>query len=69
VAAAKSALAGVLEGVTSDSLRAAAGWRFADGAEPTGNELLLHAAGHLREHVGQAQLIRDLWLANSREGR
>ena len=25
---------------------------------------LIHGAGHLREHVGQAQLMRDLWLAH-----
>lgn len=35
----------------------------------TGGECLVHAAAHLREHVGQAQLMRDLWLAASREGR
>lgn len=35
----------------------------------SGAECLIHAVGHLREHVGQAQLMRDLWLAASREGR
>ncbi|MEP6872306.1 MAG: DinB family protein [Anaerolineaceae bacterium] len=28
----------------------------------TGVECLIHGIGHLREHVGQAQLMRDLWL-------
>jgi hypothetical protein len=29
----------------------------------TGIECLFRAIGHLREHVGHAQLMRDLWLA------
>ena len=29
----------------------------------TGAEILVNGVGHLREHVGQAQLMRDLWLA------
>lgn len=29
----------------------------------TGAEILVSGVGHLREHVGQAQLMRDLWLA------
>ncbi len=29
----------------------------------TGVECLFRAIGHLREHVGHAQLMRDLWLA------
>ena len=28
----------------------------------TGVGCLIHRIGHLREHVGQAQLMRDLWL-------
>ena len=28
----------------------------------TGVGCLIHGIGHLREHVGQAQLMRDLWL-------
>ena len=31
----------------------------------TGLECLFHALAHLREHVGQAQLMRDLWLARA----
>jgi len=33
----------------------------ADGA--TGTEALFRAAAHLREHVGHAQAVHDLWLA------
>lgn len=29
--------------------------------EPSGMEALFRAVGHLREHVGQVQLMRDLW--------
>lgn len=29
----------------------------------SGRECLFHAVAHLREHVGQSQLMRDLWLA------
>lgn len=32
----------------------------------TGARCLVHAIGHLREHVGQAQLTRDLWRAQQR---
>ncbi|MGH2607963.1 MAG: DinB family protein [Tepidiformaceae bacterium] len=31
----------------------------------TGAEILVNGVGHLREHVGQAQLMRDLWLARN----
>jgi hypothetical protein len=33
--------------------------------ERTGVDWLFRATAHLREHVGQAQLNRDLWLARS----
>ncbi len=29
----------------------------------SGREILINGIGHLREHVGQAQLMRDIWLA------
>ena len=43
-----------------------------DDAEPddgarTGASCLVHAASHLREHVGQVALTRDLWLARRTE--
>lgn len=43
-------------------------WVEESGRRRTGAECLVHAVAHLREHVGQAQLMRDLWLAASREG-
>lgn len=39
-------------------------WPDAPGEAPrSGAVCLVHAVGHLREHVGQVQLMRDLWLA------
>ncbi|MCC6381885.1 MAG: DinB family protein [Dehalococcoidia bacterium] len=40
-----------------------------EGARVTGAECLFRGIGHLREHVGEAQLTRALWMAASREGR
>jgi uncharacterized damage-inducible protein DinB len=31
----------------------------------TGATCLIHGASHLREHIGQAALLRDLWLARA----
>jgi len=53
---------------TDVSLEAAMPWIEDGGRRRSGAECLMHAVGHLREHVGQAQLMRDLWLAASREG-
>ena len=41
---------------------------FNDGPDPiqlTGWEAILRALAHLREHVGEAQLMRDLWKART----
>lgn len=35
------------------------------GLPATGLGCLFHGVAHLREHVGQAQLMRDLWFARS----
>lgn len=35
----------------------------------SGTACLVHGVSHLREHTGQAMLMRDLWWAASREGR
>jgi uncharacterized damage-inducible protein DinB len=70
-AALRSSLAEVesaLGGAEAAALAAPAGWSWPDGGRPTGAELLVHAVAHFREHAGQAALLRDLWLANSREG-
>jgi hypothetical protein len=58
-----------LASASDESLAATMSWAFPDGAPPTGAELLVHAVGHLREHSGQVQMTRDLWLSASREGR
>jgi hypothetical protein len=67
VAAARAALPAALAPVTDASLAAPAAWSWPEGGTPAGAELLIHGAGHLREHVGQVQLMRDLWL--DRHGR
>ena len=46
-----------------------AGTEDNEGNLRTGAACLVHGIGHLREHVGQAMLMRDLWSAASREGR
>jgi hypothetical protein len=53
---------------SEEALLAPAPWSMPDGATLNGAELLFLAVGHVKEHVGHAQIMRDLWLANSREG-
>jgi uncharacterized damage-inducible protein DinB len=50
---------------TEADLTTVVAWPDEDPGEPprTGAHCIVHAAGHLREHVGQVQLMRDLWLA------
>jgi len=47
------------------SLEARISWPSESPSEPErlGVDWLFRATAHLREHVGQAQLTRDLWLA------
>jgi hypothetical protein len=47
----------------ADLLRVAHWPDVNDAPRASGYECLQRAIGHLREHVGQVQLIRDLWLA------
>ena len=58
-----AALSAVFASATEAHLAA----EVAQPADPSmtrsGVECLIHGIGHLREHVGQAQLMRDLWLA------
>ena len=56
-----------LSGGDERALEAVLDWRSEDASEPvhTGVEALLRGLAHLREHVGQAELMRDLWLARS----
>lgn len=58
-----------LEGAEDDALTTALPWTGEEGGLISGAECLFRAIGHLREHVGQAQVVRDLWMAASREGR
>lgn len=48
-------------------LRSMLSWPESDATPRTGAGCLVHAASHLREHVGQAALTRDLWLARATE--
>jgi uncharacterized damage-inducible protein DinB len=49
---------------TEANLTEVVAWPEDRGEAPrSGAVCLVHAVGHLREHVGQIQLMRDLWLA------
>ncbi|MDZ7727149.1 MAG: DinB family protein [Dehalococcoidia bacterium] len=50
---------------SADDLDATCSWPEDPGMTKTGVQCLMHALAHLREHVGQAQLTRDLWLAHA----
>ena len=56
-------LADVMSQGTDSHLTAGIGWPEDQSLKFTGAEALFRSVGHLREHVGQAQLMRDLWLA------
>ena len=66
VAATLATTAANFEHGSDGALAAPASWAWPDGRTPTGAELLVHSAGHLKEHVGQASLLRDLWSATGR---
>ncbi len=63
IAAALPGLEAILAKGGEEALLAPATWAWPTGRTPTGAELLIHAMGHLKEHVGQAGLLRDLWNA------
>ena len=63
IAAALPELEAILAKGDAAALAAPASWAWPGGRTPTGAELLIHATGHLKEHVGQAGLLRDLWKA------
>lgn len=65
---ARGRIAAILADGSEESLAADASWAWPDGRVPTGAELLIHTAGHLSEHGGQVQLLRDLWLAAHPKG-
>jgi hypothetical protein len=58
-------MAAITAGGTEGHLAEMIGWpeEAPDVLTRTGAEILVNGVGHLREHVGQAQLMRDLWLA------
>jgi hypothetical protein len=57
-------LEAALNSATPDDLERVAAWPdLPDAPRASGHECLQRAIGHLREHVGQVQLTRDLWLA------
>lgn len=58
-----AALADVMSQGTDSHLTARIEWPEDPSLKLTGAEALFRSVGHLREHVGQAQLMRDLWLA------
>ena len=63
----QSELAGILGAGMDADLAVTVDWAGEQTDVPTrtGLECLFHALAHLREHVGQAQLMRDLWLARA----
>jgi hypothetical protein len=50
----------------AEVLERPAGFAWADGRTPNCGEVLVHTLGHLQEHAGQVDLLRDLW--NARGG-
>jgi hypothetical protein len=58
-------MASILAAGSDAHLMEMIGWPDEAPDIPTrsGAEVLVAGIGHLREHVGQAQLMRDLWLA------
>lgn len=60
-------LEALLANASEADLAAAMTWPPEDAATlpATGVGCLFHAVAHLREHVGQAQLMRDLWFARA----
>jgi hypothetical protein len=57
----------ILAGGRDEHLTEMIGWPEEAPQMPTrtGMEVLIAGVGHLREHVGQAQLMRDLWLGRN----
>lgn len=55
----------MLAAANEDALTARIDWTAEDAKEPVreGVEALFRALTHLREHVGQVQLMRDLWMS------
>lgn len=54
-------MAGLLGQGTAEQLERKLEWPEDPSVKRTGAESLIHAIAHLREHVGQAWMTRDLW--------
>ena len=64
IAQLKAELGPILENGSDDTLTRPASWAWPEnGRVPTCGELAVHSLGHLKEHVGQVQMLRDLWRA------
>lgn len=58
-------LKGILTKGTEEHLVTEVSWPEDPSMTKTGARGLFHAIAHLREHVGHAQAVHDLWLARS----
>ncbi len=63
--AAVEELKAILTKGTEEHLVTEVSWPEDPGMTKTGARGLFHAIAHLREHVGHAQAVHDLWLARS----
>jgi hypothetical protein len=64
IAKLKTDLEPILARGTDDALTRPALWAWPEnGRTPSCGELAVHSVGHLKEHVGQVQMLRDLWKA------
>lgn len=63
ITAAASEFEQILAAGTPECLDTMVGWAEDPAAERHAISGLMHATSHLAEHVGQAQLMRDLWFA------
>ena len=64
IAKLKADLEPILAQGTDDALTRPALWAWPEnGRTPSCGELAVHSVGHLKEHVGQVQMLRDLWQA------
>lgn len=59
----ESGLAALLTSAPASALDATISWAEDPSLAMTGAEALFRSVGHLREHVGHAQVMRDLWRA------
>ncbi len=68
VDALEAEVSGLLEAGTDAHLAAWIDFPEDASFAKTGTQCLLHGVAHLREHVGHAQSLHDLWLAGAAKG-